>query len=89
MINNKSSAITYRKPKHAKSLKWDNYPKIYVNESPQHFIWHLIDDIQRLIWSEENIINISLNNTNNSNIGYDEYCLNHKHNLPTLDFVCG
>jgi hypothetical protein len=38
MINNKNSAISFRKPKHAKSLKWNNYLQVYVNGSPQHFI---------------------------------------------------
>jgi hypothetical protein len=39
--NNKNSAIVFRKPKHAKSLKWDNYLQIYVNGSPQHFISYI------------------------------------------------
>ncbi|CAF1330693.1 unnamed protein product [Rotaria sordida] len=38
MINNKSSSITLRKPKHAKSVKWGNYLQIFVNDSPQYFI---------------------------------------------------
>jgi hypothetical protein len=37
MIDNRSSAIVFGKPKHAKSLKWDSYLQIYVNGSPQHF----------------------------------------------------
>ncbi|CAF4609023.1 unnamed protein product, partial [Rotaria sp. Silwood2] len=38
MINTNSSSITFRKPKHAKSVKWANYLQIFVNDSPQYFI---------------------------------------------------
>ncbi|CAF4530762.1 unnamed protein product [Rotaria sp. Silwood2] len=38
MIKNKNPAVSFVKPKHAKSLKWDNYLQVFINNHAQHFI---------------------------------------------------
>ncbi|CAF4310282.1 unnamed protein product [Rotaria magnacalcarata] len=38
MIENKNPTVSFVKPKHTKSNKWDNYLQIFVNDCAQHFI---------------------------------------------------
>ena len=38
MIQNQNSLIEFRKPKHAKSQKWENYLQAFVNGDSQCFI---------------------------------------------------
>ncbi len=38
MIKNKNPAISFAKPKHAKSVKWDGYLQIFINDHAQSFI---------------------------------------------------
>jgi hypothetical protein len=38
MIRNKNPAISFVKPKHAKSMKWDGYLQIFINNRAQNFI---------------------------------------------------
>ena len=38
MIHNQNSSIEFRKPKHAKSKKWENYLQVFVNGYGQCFI---------------------------------------------------